>query len=1107
MSFSFRNLFAQDRPEGGEPPGGAPANPFSASVEKPANPFSAATGESESRGFESHSQSKDRGSFEALFAARGMNAAPMPPQASGRMGRYSIREMIPFLPPSLVSLEDLPLDKSVEVPLAAGGGTEVKLSVIQSVCPEIFATEITPLNDSEVTLPPSGQAPDPMSAKGGVFAGISMGAKRESRGLFGKREAAPERAGGTQGNPFSEGTNPFSAGGNEPEPVGGDSPLANPFSAAVVREESTGFVNPFTSPPVAEKTPPVEAPQPAPGEKESVVAEEKPAPAAQRGSAFGFPSPQAKPASLFGAFGSAPQQVAVADEPLPAPGGFGKFGGESPFGGGFSGDLPAFAKPVERPAEKAATPTNVSLSPDAEPEKAPEPAPAEPKTAAPVTETDPLENPYGSTPTPSPKSPWSGELWADALSDGDSPFGGFEAPKSKAEPEDGTEDPVGSKDGEREPAPAPDREEPEAASPKEEAPAAMAPRTGWPLRRESVETEKPTVSEKEVVGPVAAPVSAAEELGDRVVFSLRDVLLPMSARTGIDFSQIPPQAKVRLPMSLIESQLPTGEVALRVSDLSRHTDAESALLLKRIDPLLVVPLPQNELFHQLQDLAPELLPASGEMDLEAEFSTLFASEAASDAGLSWLSPATVAAAPDPQPEAKEEVQQDEPVEEELASLAPGEGEAPTPEAPKKAEAEAPLPQPAPKRVISVTRSSVPARKPAEPAAEGGKVGATPGIPNTTPVISASATPKTVAPKIAAPESEDPFASFNIPGPLSMDQEKPEPSSNEPKSNQTAVETFSDYSSASESREGGRDLGDPYAPLPPRKATAQPAGVGKEAVEEESGGFFDDLDQFSDADLPEEEPGESAAVSAGVQEPAPMGGFASLDDLEPFRADTTRAWPSAAPTSAPAPKPKPEPEPVAEKEVDSPVPVVAPVFTPPPVEKAESDDDGGFFEELDADRARVVETSKAEVSSPAPSRESAAAPRQSGSSLRDIELRAVFGTNEAFTYKRVADLTANLPGVMACAIVGPGIVVQAPRGRESGDLASRAGALVRSARDLAEATGMANSETFTFHTDSGVISLFTHGECCLTVSHAEGQFDPGVREKLILVARGLAGLEN
>ncbi|MFV1995860.1 MAG: hypothetical protein ACC661_10520, partial [Verrucomicrobiales bacterium] len=178
MSFSFRNLFSQDEsPDaanpagaGAGPPGspspaaqgqtqpggaaqpfgsGAFGNPFSGGADSGAPVEPGFESESNDRVFVPNPQPTNRGSFEALFAGQGTVAH----QAPGRSASFSVREILPFIPPSLVSQGPLPFDQTIEIPLPAGGGSEVKLSAIQSVCPRIFATEITPLNDSEVMLP------------------------------------------------------------------------------------------------------------------------------------------------------------------------------------------------------------------------------------------------------------------------------------------------------------------------------------------------------------------------------------------------------------------------------------------------------------------------------------------------------------------------------------------------------------------------------------------------------------------------------------------------------------------------------------------------------------------------------------------------------------------------------------------------------------------------------------------------------------------------------------------------------------------------------------------------------------------------------------------
>ncbi|MCB1077886.1 MAG: hypothetical protein KDM64_08685, partial [Verrucomicrobiae bacterium] len=183
MSFSFRNLFSQGKPmettdaaeSANWPPAGADqalpdsagGNPFSSSPFS--NVFSdgeppqggPVPGHQEAQGtgrpFTPNPLPTNRGTFEALFAGQG--AAPAPSQPAGPTAKYSVREILPFLPPALVTTGNLPIDRTVEIPLSASGGGEVKLSAIQRVCPELFATEITPLNDSEVTLPRNPSQP------------------------------------------------------------------------------------------------------------------------------------------------------------------------------------------------------------------------------------------------------------------------------------------------------------------------------------------------------------------------------------------------------------------------------------------------------------------------------------------------------------------------------------------------------------------------------------------------------------------------------------------------------------------------------------------------------------------------------------------------------------------------------------------------------------------------------------------------------------------------------------------------------------------------------------------------------------------------------------
>ena len=125
-------------------------------------------------------------------------------------------------------------------------------------------------------------------------------------------------------------------------------------------------------------------------------------------------------------------------------------------------------------------------------------------------------------------------------------------------------------------------------------------------------------------------------------------------------------------------------------------------------------------------------------------------------------------------------------------------------------------------------------------------------------------------------------------------------------------------------------------------------------------------------------------------------------------------------------------------------------------------------------------------------------------VRDIELRAVFGTSEAFTLQRVADLTTELSGVESCFVFSPLGSAQAPQ-KDARSRQEQADSILRGVRELARITGVENAETFTMHTGHGMVSVFMHGDACLTIRHQRGDFEPGVREKLILVVRGVSRL--
>lgn len=127
--------------------------------------------------------------------------------------------------------------------------------------------------------------------------------------------------------------------------------------------------------------------------------------------------------------------------------------------------------------------------------------------------------------------------------------------------------------------------------------------------------------------------------------------------------------------------------------------------------------------------------------------------------------------------------------------------------------------------------------------------------------------------------------------------------------------------------------------------------------------------------------------------------------------------------------------------------------------------------------------------------------ESDESLRDLEFRAIFSTDETFTLSKVARRVISLPGIQGCALATPTRIVQASRSEKS-RLGDEAKEMIDTIRNLAKLTGLPEARSFTLHTDRGTVSIFLEGDCCLTVNHDSGNFEPGVKEKLILIARSI-----
>ena len=127
-------------------------------------------------------------------------------------------------------------------------------------------------------------------------------------------------------------------------------------------------------------------------------------------------------------------------------------------------------------------------------------------------------------------------------------------------------------------------------------------------------------------------------------------------------------------------------------------------------------------------------------------------------------------------------------------------------------------------------------------------------------------------------------------------------------------------------------------------------------------------------------------------------------------------------------------------------------------------------------------------------------------MPDLEMRAIFSSSDSFTLSRVARKIVELPDMMGCALATPVRLVQASRSEESW-LGDESQGTIQSVKNLAKLTGLPDTKSFTLQSDRGIVSLFMEDSCCLIVRHNAPEFGPGIREKLILIARTMHKLND
>lgn len=127
---------------------------------------------------------------------------------------------------------------------------------------------------------------------------------------------------------------------------------------------------------------------------------------------------------------------------------------------------------------------------------------------------------------------------------------------------------------------------------------------------------------------------------------------------------------------------------------------------------------------------------------------------------------------------------------------------------------------------------------------------------------------------------------------------------------------------------------------------------------------------------------------------------------------------------------------------------------------------------------------------------------------DSNLQTLFMTEEELDAKAITRLASQLPGVESCSVMfGDGLLLAGsqPQDGSTEGFSAMAPALVQKVLNFTTELSLGQLEACTLYTEHGLLSLFTHGNICLTVRHSGRGFLPGVREKLVAVTRELAAM--
>jgi hypothetical protein len=243
---------------------------------------------------------------------------------------------------------------------------------------------------------------------------------------------------------------------------------------------------------------------------------------------------------------------------------------------------------------------------------------------------------------------------------------------------------------------------------------------------------------------------------------------------------------------------------------------------------------------------------------------------------------------------------------------------------------------------------------------------------------------------------------------------------------------------------------------------------------------------------------------------------------PFTAELTEVVPPILPSSSSAPKistwpdidPIPTPPPVPATHL-APAPTAPIAFKPLFVEKAPPVSVAPVLDFSPPEKTAPSTPSPVPTSAPAmptlsplprgiaPARTSLGLSALERTGEEQLLLRALLDTDEELTLERVIDMTSQLPGIAACALVRGSEVIagSSTKGSDAKAFRSQAAEVAKSLRTLAPLIGISDAETFTLNTDSRLITLCFPGEVTLALLH-DREPTLGLRDKLTLIARQL-----